>query len=45
MTEILKYGATAKWLHWLVAFFVIIMLIFGPGLEDLPLDEREQMIM
>ena len=45
MAEILKYGATAKWLHWLVAFFVIIMLIFGPGLEDLPLDEREQMIM
>jgi cytochrome b561 len=45
MAEILKYGATAKWLHWLIAFIVIIMLIFGPGLEDLPLDEREQMIM
>ncbi len=45
MSEVLKYGATAKWLHWLIAFVVIIMLIFGPGLEDLPLDEREQMIM
>ena len=45
MAEILKYGATAKWLHWLIAFIVIIMLIFGPGLEDLPLDEREQVIM
>ena len=32
MAEILKYGATAKWLHWLVAFIVILMLIFGPGL-------------
>ncbi len=45
MAEILKYGATAKWLHWLVTFIVIVMLIFGPGLEDLPLDEREQVIM
>jgi len=45
MAEILKYGATAKWLHWLVAFIVILMLIFGPGLEDLPLSEREQIIM
>lgn len=45
MAEILKYGATAKWLHWLVGFIVIIMLIFGSGLESLPLDEREQIIM
>ena len=45
MAEILKYGATAKWLHWLVAFIVILMLIFGPGLEGLPQAEREQIIM
>ena len=45
MSELLKYGATAKWLHWLVALLVIVMLIFGPGLEDMPLDEREQTIM
>lgn len=45
MSEILKYGATAKWLHWLIAFIVIIMLIFGPGLEEMPLDQRQQTIM
>jgi cytochrome b561 len=45
MSEVLKYGATAKWLHWLVGFIVIIMLIFGRTLESLPLGEREQMIM
>ena len=45
MAKVLKYGKTAKWLHWLVAFIVIVMLIFGPGLEDMPLDERQQMIM
>ena len=45
MSEVLKYGATAKWLHWLVGVVVIIMLIFGPGLEDLPLDERQVVIM
>ncbi|HIG42006.1 MAG: cytochrome b/b6 domain-containing protein [bacterium] len=45
MSDVLKYGATAKWLHWLIAFIVIIMLIFGRTLESLPLSEREQMIM
>lgn len=40
-----KYGATAKWLHWLIGFIVIIMLIFGRGLEDMPLTEREQTII
>ena len=40
-----KYGATAKWLHWLIAVIVIIMLIFGRTLEALPLTEREQIIM
>ncbi len=45
MSEILKFGATAKWLHWLVALIVIIMLIFGRTLESLPITEREQIIM
>ena len=45
MDKVLKYGATAKWLHWLVAVIVILMLIAGPGLEDMPLTEREQIIM
>jgi cytochrome b561 len=45
MGEVLKYGATAKWLHWLIGFIVIIMLIFGRTLESLPNSEREQMIM
>jgi cytochrome b561 len=45
MAEILKYGATAKWLHWLIAFFVILMLIFGRTLEALPITERQEMIM
>lgn len=45
MSEIVKYGATAKWLHWLVGLIVIIMLVFGPGLEDMPLDERQQTIV
>lgn len=45
MSELLKYSATAKWLHWLVAFIVILMLVFGRTLESLPLTEREQMIM
>jgi cytochrome b561 len=45
LSEVLKYGATAKWLHWLVAFLVILMLIFGPGLEDMPLDQKEQTVM
>lgn len=40
-----KFNAGAKWLHWLVAFFVILMLIFGRTLESLPLEEREQIIM
>jgi cytochrome b561 len=45
MSEVVKYGSTAKWLHWLIGLIVIIMLIFGPGLEDMPLDEREQTIV
>lgn len=45
MSNILKYGATAKWLHWLVGVMVMLMLIVGPGLEDLPISEREVIIM
>ena len=40
-----KYGATAKWLHWLVGIIAIIMLIAGRMLESLPLDERAVIIM
>ena len=45
MTDIIKYGATAKWLHWLVGVIVIVMLIAGRTLEALPISEREQIIM
>ena len=45
MSNTTKYGAAAKWFHWLVGVIVIIMLIFGQGLEALPLDERQQIIM
>jgi cytochrome b561 len=40
-----KYGATAKWLHWLAGFIIIVMLIAGRTLESLPIDERTQIIM
>ena len=45
MTDVQKYGATAKWLHWVIALIVIVMLIGGRTLEALPLTEREQIIM
>ena len=45
MSDTAKYSAAAKWFHWLVGVIVIIMLIFGQGLEALPLDERQQIIM
>ncbi len=40
-----KYGATAKWLHWITAIIIIVMLIAGRTLESLPIDERTQIIM
>lgn len=40
-----KYGATAKWLHWITAVIIIVMLIAGRTLESLPIDERTQIIM
>ena len=45
MSNLIKYSATAKWLHWFVGIVVIIMLIFGRTMEALPLTEREQIIM
>ena len=45
MSDIVKYGATAKWLHWFIGVIVILMLIAGRFLEALPLTEREQIIM
>ena len=45
MSDNVKYGATAKWLHWLVGVIAIVMLIAGRTLESLPLDERTQIIM
>lgn len=45
MHRMLKYSATAKWLHWLIGLIVIIMLIFGRTMEALPLSEREVIIM
>jgi cytochrome b561 len=45
MNQPIKFDATAKWLHWLIAVIVIIMLIFGRTMEALPLTEREQIIM
>jgi cytochrome b561 len=45
MPELTKFSATAKWLHWIIAVIVIIMLLGGQTLESLPLSEREQIIM
>lgn len=45
MNNILKYGATAKWLHWFIGLTAILMLIAGRTMEALPLTEREEIIM
>ena len=45
MADVEKYGATAKWLHWVIGLLVIVMLAGGQTLEGLPLDERQQIIM
>ena len=45
MSEVLKYGATAKWLHWLIAVPMILMLILAPGMEDQPIEQRQETIM
>lgn len=45
MAEPTRYGATAKWLHWLLAVIILIMLLGGQTLESLPLSERQEIIM
>jgi cytochrome b561 len=40
-----SYGATAKWLHWVTAVIIIVMLIAGRTLESMPIDERTEIIM
>jgi cytochrome b561 len=45
MSEVRTYGATAKWLHWVIGVLVIIMLVGGRTLEGLPIDERTEIIM
>ena len=35
MSEILKYGATAKWLHWLIGLIVIIMLTMQADVQSI----------
>jgi len=45
MDKVLKYTATAKWLHWFIGLIVIVMLVFGQGLEDLEIPERTETLM
>lgn len=40
-----SYDGVAKTLHWLIALIVILMLVAGWTMEDLPLEERQQIIM
>jgi cytochrome b561 len=40
-----KYDGVAKALHWIVALFMIVMLTFGWGLDDMPIDERTQTLV
>ena len=40
-----KYDPVAKTLHWLIAALVILMLAFGPGLEDLEGQELTDTLM
>lgn len=39
-----KYDAVSKWLHWLIAVIVLIMLLAGWSLGDLPDEELVQTI-
>ena len=41
----LAHNSTSKWLHWSVGTIAIIMLVFGSGLDSLPIDQRQQIIM
>ena len=45
MSDVLKYGATAKWLHWLIAVPIILMLILAPGMEDQTIEQRQERVL
>jgi len=45
VSDVLKYGATAKWLHWLIAVPIILMLILAPGMEDQTIEQRQETVM
>lgn len=40
-----KYDGVAKTLHWIVALFMIVMLTFGWGLEDMEINEKVQTLV
>lgn len=40
-----KYDGVAKALHWIVALFMIVMLTFGWGLEDMEISEKVQTLV
>lgn len=43
--ETAHYGGVARTLHWLVALLVILLLIAGRIMEDLPLPQKEMFVM
>ncbi|MFT5100155.1 MAG: cytochrome b561 [Flavobacterium sp.] len=45
MEKSLKYTATAKWFHWFLGLVIIVMLVFGRGLEDMEIPERTETLM
>lgn len=38
--ETTRYSAVARWLHWLIAIFVILNIVTGLGHDALPRDQR-----
>jgi cytochrome b561 len=44
-SDSVQFGATAKWLHWIVAVLLILMLVAGRTLENLPVEQRAEPIM
>jgi cytochrome b561 len=44
-TEAGKFDGVAKTFHWLMAAIVILMLVLGQTLEDMPADERREILM
>ncbi len=45
MENKVQYDGIAKTLHWLIAVLVILLLLAGGGLEDLPVEEKTQVVM